>query len=40
MAFGSVASQLAESIGWSDAIRLPAGLKDTHTWFLDHQAEI
>jgi GDP-L-fucose synthase len=29
---------LLHSIGWSDAISLPAGLKDTYAWFLDHQA--
>jgi GDP-L-fucose synthase len=27
------------SIGWSGAISLPAGLKDTYAWFLDHQAD-
>jgi GDP-L-fucose synthase len=30
---------LLRSIGWSDAISLPAGLKDTYAWFLDHQAD-
>jgi GDP-L-fucose synthase len=30
---------LLHSIGWSDAISLPAGLKDTYAWFLDHQAD-
>jgi GDP-L-fucose synthase len=30
---------LLHSIGWSDAISLPAGLKDTYEWFLDHQAD-
>jgi len=29
---------LLRSLGWSDAIGLPAGLKDTYAWFLDHQA--
>jgi GDP-L-fucose synthase len=31
---------LLHSIGWSDAISLPAGLKDTYAWFLDHQADL
>jgi GDP-L-fucose synthase len=30
---------LLHSMGWSDAISLPAGLKDTYAWFLDHQAD-
>jgi GDP-L-fucose synthase len=30
---------LLHSLGWSDAINLPAGLKDTYAWFLDHQAD-
>jgi GDP-L-fucose synthase len=30
---------LLRSLGWSDAISLPAGLKDTYAWFLDHQAD-
>jgi GDP-L-fucose synthase len=31
-------SQL-HSLGWSDAIKLPDGLKDTYAWFLDHHAD-
>jgi GDP-L-fucose synthase len=30
---------LLHSLGWSDAISLPAGLKDTYAWFLDHQTD-
>jgi len=30
---------LLHSLGWSDAISLPAGLKDTYAWFLNHQAD-
>jgi GDP-L-fucose synthase len=30
---------LLHSLGWSDAISLPTGLKDTYAWFLDHQAD-
>ena len=30
---------LLHSLGWSDAISLPEGLKDTYAWFLDHQAD-
>jgi GDP-L-fucose synthase len=30
---------LLHSTGWSHAISLPAGLKDTYAWFLDHQAD-
>ena len=30
---------LLHSIGWSDGISLPAGLKDTYAWFLEHQAD-
>jgi GDP-L-fucose synthase len=30
---------LLHSLGWSDTISLPAGLKDTYAWFLDHQAD-
>jgi GDP-L-fucose synthase len=31
--------RLLHSIGWTDEISLPAGLKDTYAWFLDHQAD-
>ena len=30
---------LLHSLGWSHAISLPDGLKDTYAWFLDHQAD-
>ena len=30
---------LLHSLGWSHAINLPDGLKDTYAWFLDHQAD-
>jgi GDP-L-fucose synthase len=30
---------LLHSLGWSDAISLSTGLKDTYAWFLDHQAD-